>query len=85
MMQRVAVPTTDTSTYRVADTDGSFQDGIEYRLYVGRRARDAAEHLGSGCLLPQQLVPLTDEPLDVRFRGIVAERRPRPGGFATPL
>ena len=36
MMQYVAVPTTDTSTYRAANTDGVFQHGIEHRLYVGR-------------------------------------------------
>jgi len=40
MMQFVAVPTTDTSTYCGADTDGPLQYGIEHRLYVGRRPGD---------------------------------------------
>jgi hypothetical protein len=53
MMQFVAVPTTDTSTYCVADTDGPLQYGIEHRLYVGRRPGDNAEHLSSSRLLLQ--------------------------------
>ncbi len=69
MMQYVAVPTTDTSTYRAANTDGVFQHGIEHRLYVRRRTGDNAEYLGSGLFPLQRLIAFAGEARDLRFLG----------------
>src|SRR5262249_16829913 len=39
----------------LAQPHGAFGDGIEYRLQVGRRSRDDAQHLGRRSLLLQRL------------------------------